>query len=99
MLNPGECVIADRGYKGEPRVHTPYHAKDMDHYRAMSVARARHETVNGRFKHWNVLRNMYRHDRNNHYMCFGAVAAITQIELQTGMPLFDVDDYKDPAFV
>lgn len=50
-LVPGEKVIEDRGYKGDIKVVTPYDTtKDGTCHKAMSVARARHETINGNLK-------------------------------------------------
>ena len=68
LLGPGEKVVADRGYKGDTRVCTPDDAIDAQHKHAMGVLRARHETLNGRLKNWGCLRQIYRHDRNQHHM-------------------------------
>jgi hypothetical protein len=55
-------------------------------------ARARHETVNGRFKQFNCL-GRFRHDKELHVYCFHAIAVITQIAITHGEPLYDIDYY------
>jgi hypothetical protein len=50
ILGPLEKVIADKGYRGDEKVDTPLTAKSKLHKDGMSIARARHETVNGRLK-------------------------------------------------
>jgi len=99
LLGPSECVVADKGYKGDLRVHTSLRAKDDNHKKAMSNVRARHETVNGRIKMWNCTSTAFRHDLAKHHICFHAVTAITQLEIQEGRLLFQVPEYKDPVIV
>ena len=65
-------------------LHNPYQ-------RMMSLARARHEVVNGRFKRWGILNQVYRHQREKHGLVFGAIANITQLQLLAEEPLFDVE--------
>jgi hypothetical protein len=51
-----EMVEADRGYGGMPdHVYTPLDDRS-EH------VRARHESLNSRFKKWNILSNAFRHD-------------------------------------
>ena len=57
--------------------------------------RARHETVNKRFKQWGCLQNKFRHDILKHAEVFRAVAVITQIAIETGEPLFEVNYIDD----
>ena len=56
--------------------------------------RSRHETINGRFKVWGILREEYRHDIERHGEVFRAVAIITQLAIDDGSPLFQVN-YQD----
>ena len=51
---------------------------------------ARHETVNGRLKSFNVLRDAYRHNLVDHPSCVYAVANIVQIMIDAGHKLYDV---------
>jgi len=99
LLLPGEKVMADKGYKGDPKTCTPFEAKNNNHKKVMCRARARHETVNGRFKTWGCLKQVWRHGRSKHVLAFNAVATITQLEIENGRPPFQVDGYEDSAFV
>ena len=55
------------------------------------AARSRHETFNGRLKHWGVLEKVYRHDITVHGTVFYACAVITQLSVANGEPLFEVE--------
>ena len=83
-LDEGELAIGDGGYKGVGcRTPTGYNTL-LD--RMCSVARARHETVNHRFKEWSCLNNVYRHDRREHYQFFAPIALLVQLGIeQEGM--------------
>ena len=50
ILDTSEKIITDKGYQGLINVMTPFEAKDEKHKKQMALARARHETVNRRFK-------------------------------------------------
>jgi len=96
MLEKGERVEADMGYRGSAPQHVIcpglYMNPDM---KAISArVRSRQETVNKRFKQWNILVAAYRHDILDHQMVFGAIAALTQLSFEHGEPLFSVD-YND----
>ena len=99
LLGPGEKVIADRGYRGDTRISTPDDANDKEHKYAMSVLRARHETLNGRLKNWGCLRQIYRHDRNKHHMLLQTAAVVIQVNISIGNRLFQVTKYKDCAIL
>ena len=83
------------GYKGEFTVCTRLNAKTEAHKKSMSVCRARHETINRRFKQWQALSQVWRHDRSKHEHVFQAVAALTELELENGRPSFQVHSYDD----
>lgn len=100
MLEEGERVEADDGYRGEsPQyVKCPQSmgATAIDEYeRQQSIARRRHETVNKRFKQFGALKQIWRHNVANHGKAFRVAAIVTQCSIQNGEPLFDVD-YLDP---
>ena len=99
LLMPGEKVIADKGYRGDTKTCTPFEAKNKIHERAMSLGRARHETVNCRFKTWGALQQVWRHSNIKHALTFRSVATITQLEIQNSRPLFQVSGYEDKALV
>ena len=60
-----------------------------------TLVHRRHETINKRFKQFGALKQVFRHDIGLHGKVFRSVAAITQLSIRNGEPLFSVD-YKDP---
>jgi hypothetical protein len=95
MFEGDERAVADRGYVGHPvYFDTPWRQLDNIHQRVRkAIARARHETVNGLFKTWRVLKAVFRHPRRKHGKCFHAVANIVQSQLEH-KPTWQVD-YND----
>ena len=71
MLLPQERVEADKGYWGEyykvdlPYKGLPKKSASLQRYAKIRIG-ARHETVNGRFKQFNCLKNVWRHDLAKH---------------------------------
>ena len=57
-----------------------------------SLARARHECVNRRFKKWKILGNVFRHALTKHCRVFHAVANIEQFLIEL-CPMWQVDYY------
>ncbi len=98
-LDLNERVEADGGYIGEARlkvkcpasVPSPFEARKIQAY-----VRNCQETVNTRFKQWNVLADVWRHVLYAHSTIFCAITVLTQLAILDGEPLFEVD-YKDPA--
>jgi hypothetical protein len=90
MLHADEMVEADRGYRGDPTIRDPDTVFSQSDKRAKDLARARHETVNGRLKIFRVLSSVFWHDRNLHQFVFHAVVVITQISFENGSPPFSV---------
>ncbi|KAL7523555.1 hypothetical protein ACHAWF_002737 [Thalassiosira exigua] len=87
-LEEGERVEVDMGYRNSfPVTKCPPFVNDEMSARV----RMRHETVNRRFKNWNILKAAYRHDFQLHQEVFGAVACLTQLALENGEPLFSVE--------
>lgn len=76
MLLNNEKVIADGGYAGECIMKPSESSRERFQY-----LRARHEALNGRLKSFSVLRNVFRHDRDLHGLCFHAVAQLVQLRL------------------
>lgn len=87
-LDEGELVVADGGYKDE-RCMACKDEQDPNR-EFFALVRARHETVNRRFKQFAVLGNRFRHSLKLHSFCFYAVCNITQLLLLSGEPLFSV---------
>ena len=71
-------VLADGGYTDPNyfRVLT----RDGDYLQITQIW-ARHETVNGRLKHFRCLKNTFRHDLFLHPRFFHAVVNVTQLML------------------
>ena len=71
-------------------------ARSEQHREAMNVARAQHETVNGRLKNRGILKQVFQHGRDKHHIAFRSVLVLTQIAIENGSPPFQVDDMGDP---
>ena len=97
-LNPLARVVADDGYVWEAswKVKCPWTRIDSPDNRAMqSNVRSRHETLNGRFKFWEILKQPFRHDIiTQHGIVFWAIAVIIQVAIDEGAKLFSVE-YND----
>eukprot|EP00957_Ditylum_brightwellii_P004260 324155-Ditylum_brightwellii.AAC.1 len=83
-------VIADHGYRGDIKNHHLDHGTS-DQKIAMKKACACHEIAHGQLKNWNVLSNRFGHSLKKHHLVFCAVLVIKQINIQHGMPLFQVE--------
>lgn len=91
-LLPGERVEADAIYASDERCDGPFdYCSSTVQYESKFRVRARHETVNGRLKQFEILNQRFRHPKEKHHDVFMAVAVITQLNLQNGHPLFSVD--------
>ena len=91
MLEPGEKVEADRGYRGEPdAVEDPdYFEPNTPEMKAMKTnVRARHEAINGRIKNWGAMRLAWRHNHGFHGVAFRAIIMLINIsfDLQAEPP-------------
>jgi hypothetical protein len=86
-------VEADAGYyRGDFRVACPNQYRSQQEKHMKKNARARHETVNRRFKQFNCLKS-FRHGKELHAYCFNSVAVLTEIGIEYGEPLYSID-YK-----
>ena len=56
--------------------------------------KAHHETLNGWLKTWGVLSQVFRHHITMHGDVFQACAVVTQLTIENGEPLFEVE-YTD----
>ena len=50
-----------------------------------------------RFKQWGILKQVFRGDIVQHSQVFGVYAIVTQLAIENGEPLFQVD-HKYPDF-
>ena len=88
-LDENELVVADGGYRGEGcRTPTGYNEL-ID--RMCAVARARHETINHKFKEFNCLKTVYRQERVDHYQFFGPVAVLVQLSIERDNSVFQFE--------
>lgn len=97
-LDDEEMFCADRGYKSlkhSAKIPTGVNSLEQKSY---SFARARHETVNRRFKEWQCLQQRFRHNINLHRSVFTAVANIVQIAIEHGRPPYRVHYDEDLFF-
>jgi hypothetical protein len=89
-LDDGEMYIADSGYEeGNQHCFTPNGINNLEQ-RMMGLARARHETVNGKFKLFRALSDEWRHTLEKHSLALRAAAVVTQIYLAKGQYSFAV---------
>jgi hypothetical protein len=89
LIPDGSMGIADRGYRGAPKLSTPnnYDAPDVRDYKRR--ARARQESFFGRLKRFSAIRDQFRHkDVMKHQWSFEAVCVIVQYQFENGSALF-----------
>lgn len=95
-LEDYERVEADDGYIGEAPMYVscPGMVTFEEERREMtSRCTNRQETINKRFKQWEILNVPFRSDISMHRDVFVAIACITQIAIKNGEPLFSCEDY------
>ena len=96
-LKEGERVETDMGYRASAPKYVTCpgtiwaEAKNKE---IQNRVRARQETVNLRMKNWNILVAPCRHSVYQHQHVFLAIAVLTQLAIQNGKSLFDVE-YND----
>ncbi|GFH50665.1 hypothetical protein CTEN210_07141 [Chaetoceros tenuissimus] len=94
-LLPDKRVETDGGYavfgRKDDKCDRPHdYCYTMDQYYAKTNVRARQETVNRRFKEFNILHDVFRHKKEKHGIVFDAIAVITQLTIENGNKLYDV---------
>ena len=82
-------ILGDRGYSDDRCLNS----KDVpEHYKSMyGEIRARHETINRRFKQFSIRNGTFRHSLKLHGFVFHAVAKLTFVSMELGEPLFEID--------
>lgn len=96
MLDENERVEADDGYRGSAPQHVKCPSNLATSNEQRELARrvmSRHETVNRRFKQFQILKQVFRHDIRLHQVVFTAIAVLTQISIENGDELFEIDEY------
>ena len=84
---PGEKIIADKGYRGEPnKIITPTQNSGPFN-KQLKLIMARHELINKRIKEFSCMNSTWRHGWKSHILAFYAVVSLTQIRIQNGEPM------------
>lgn len=78
-----EVTLADKGYNSKQYFRQPRN-------RIEKALLARHETLNGRLKQFQILNVRFRNELKKHPMVFHACVNILQICIQNGAALFEV---------
>lgn len=92
MLQDGEMVEAERGYRGEfYKVQTAVDYNDNNEKIMKRKRLARHKTVNRRFKQFGVLKQVFCHHIGVHRVVFASIVVINQLSVNNGKKLFQVD--------
>ena len=95
LATENKMAIVDRGYTTSKADEVlllafPNKADSKELALFKSRARARHETLNGRLKMFNILSETFRHAGDKHKVAFEAVCVLVQYQLDNGAFLFDV---------
>ena len=69
-LQGGGFVVADKGYIGVLEAYTLQDAIDEEHKMKMPIWHACHETINGCFKTFYMLKQIYCHAWEKQYLIF-----------------------------
>jgi len=95
-LDEGECVESDRGLRGEACIKTPSTANRNAAARSQAnTSRARQESAIGRIKIWRCMKIQFRHGIEKHAHCARACAALAQLSIENGEPLFEIEYYTE----
>ena len=102
-IRSGKKIIVDGGYLPDPNDEAEldmlvcprpgYGSKTFRKFK--SRVRCRHETFNGRLKHYACLDQTFRHGMKKHKLAFEAVCVTVQYKLENGSPLFDAVRHGD----
>lgn len=78
-----KITLADKGYRLTGKFKQPENAFEK---RVL----ARHETLNGKLKEFNILVERFRHPLHKHPSVFHAVINIVQVAIMNGETLFEI---------
>jgi hypothetical protein len=76
---PDELALADGGYFDDYEFFDTPTGENNEEQKMKADARARHKTINRRFKQWGILQQIYRGSLHRHGHIFQAIANITQL--------------------
>jgi hypothetical protein len=91
LMPTGKLGLGDSHYSGMHeviRTKNPNDCKELATFKSRALAR--HETFNKRIKDFGCLHQTYRHDLAKHKMLFEACCVVTQYQMDTDSPIFDV---------
>lgn len=83
-----EKYVADGGYRDQPGGSITPTGFNTVSKKKRRLFRVRFETVNNRLNLFNLFNHAFRHNVNEHGICFHAAISMTQISLQSGEALF-----------
>ena len=89
-LGPNEYYIADEGYRSAPGPAIMEDDVPDERRSEFRALRARHETINRRFKEFGILGNRYHHEEHKHGEVFLCIAVLIQIDIEEGNLSFDI---------
>jgi hypothetical protein len=95
-MDLGEQVKADKVYIGHPdKIKCPQNVGNpAEKWPMQGRVRVRYKTLNRQLKNWGILSQVYLHDIMWHSNVFQVCAVVTQLTIENGEPLFEVE-YKD----
>jgi hypothetical protein len=88
FMSSTEKALADKGYRDKN--YFVYSCNESEFRAEYKKIMAWHETVNRRLKKFGVLQCRFRHELHLHPRCFHAVVNLTQLMIENGEPLFQV---------
>ena len=93
LLDDGERVECDKGYRGEfpkkAKPPHPFYDYDPKIKKMKKRLAARHETVNSRIKQFKSMNGLFRHNYKMHSSCFRCIVVCVQLFIEHGDTLFD----------
>lgn len=99
-LDDGERVESDDGLRGVSPEYSkcPRSMGNLEECEAQQqLVRSRQETMNKRFKQFNILKQIYKGKIEHHAGYTRVCAIVTQLCIEYGERLFDVN-YQDPSY-
>ena len=84
---------ADDGYRGHAdKIKCPQNdANPPENLGMQGRVRSWHEVLNGRLKNWGILSQVFHYNIRSHGEVFWACAVVTQLTIEDGEPLFEVE--------
>ena len=84
-LPAGKRCFGDKGYRGEPDYISTQNEHDIREVAEFKErVLSRHKNFNQRLKCFNILKNRFRHNIEQHKAAFESVCAIVMYELESG---------------